>query len=406
MGIKCSQFLELSGMKKARLVAGLIEENKNIRGGHVVETCDCWKHIEPNEVLFICGVGIKNVEEDLKTIVKELSRKNASCMVVETGEYIKETPKSVLELADELDFPIIEIPFSVKINSLIDELYHELFNEEYESHSMENFLRDLIYIEYRDDMKEKAMFYGYQQNKAYIAVIMEFDNFEKFLDKNNVYNKENTKGNVLGIMKNVFEKSRTTKIFYLEEKERFLFMLPIDESADSKKRLRGEIKHIQEKINELYKGLTMSAGIGNQFYRVSDFKKSAVEAKRAMQTAKNGQSRNSIGNYDEIGIYRLFYELQDYEIFVSAMKAILGRLMEYDIDNNSNLVDTLEVYLMNDRNISRAAEELFLHRNTLKYRLNRIEEVLMYDLSDVNTVFNLLLAYKIKGFLLNSGSVM
>ncbi len=57
----------------------------------------------------------------------------------------------------------------------------------------------------------------------------------------------------------------------------------------------------------------------------------------------------------------------------------LAKLAQYDESNQSNLLNTLRVYLMYDRNAQRCANVLYLHRNSLQYRVRRIQEI-----ADVN----------------------
>lgn len=65
-------------------------------------------------------------------------------------------------------------------------------------------------------------------------------------------------------------------------------------------------------------------------------------------------------------------------------------LKEYDIANNSELLKTLYVYLKNQSNMTASAEELFIHLNSMKYRVKRIETLIGTDLRDFKTRMSLL----------------
>lgn len=73
----------------------------------------------------------------------------------------------------------------------------------------------------------------------------------------------------------------------------------------------------------------------------------------------------------------------------------LHHLIAYDQENNSNLLETLDVFLKNHHNIASASRDLFIHRNTLLYRLDRIKDILNYDFSDANHTLSLQLALKL-----------
>ena len=69
-------------------------------------------------------------------------------------------------------------------------------------------------------------------------------------------------------------------------------------------------------------------------------------------------------------------------------------LIEYDKKNNSFLYETLKTYLENERDITRTAELLSVHRTTIIYRLGRIEKYFKMDLSDINNRLYLLICFK------------
>jgi DNA-binding PucR family transcriptional regulator len=70
----------------------------------------------------------------------------------------------------------------------------------------------------------------------------------------------------------------------------------------------------------------------------------------------------------------------------------LGPLIEYDRTNNTELVSTLAIYLENQFSQQKTAEKCFVHISTLRYRLQRIEEILDITLSSSGQAFNLYVA--------------
>ena len=73
----------------------------------------------------------------------------------------------------------------------------------------------------------------------------------------------------------------------------------------------------------------------------------------------------------------------------------LAPLIKQEGSKGVNLIHTLKVYLENNGNIKKTAEQLFIHRSTLQYRLDRIASILEVDLSDAEEIFNLMLALKL-----------
>jgi DNA-binding PucR family transcriptional regulator len=63
-------------------------------------------------------------------------------------------------------------------------------------------------------------------------------------------------------------------------------------------------------------------------------------------------------------------------------RVLVGRVEAYDREHNSDLVRTLKVFFAANANTSEAADRLYLHRNSLPYRLARIQELTGLDLKD------------------------
>jgi len=68
-------------------------------------------------------------------------------------------------------------------------------------------------------------------------------------------------------------------------------------------------------------------------------------------------------------------------------------LMRYDSKNNTNLLDVLFCYLMNNRNLSKTSKQLFLHRNTTLNRINKILEIINVNLDDGNVQSKLMFSF-------------
>lgn len=66
-------------------------------------------------------------------------------------------------------------------------------------------------------------------------------------------------------------------------------------------------------------------------------------------------------------------------------EALISPLEKYDREHNSDLVRTLKVFFESNANASEAAERLYLHRNSMNYRLERIQRITALDLRSPKT---------------------
>jgi purine catabolism regulator len=75
---------------------------------------------------------------------------------------------------------------------------------------------------------------------------------------------------------------------------------------------------------------------------------------------------------------------------------VLGRLLEHDSRNGGELMRTLEAYFRYQGSPSEMARKIDVHRNTLLYRLRRIQDITGFDLEDSETALALHLALRIQ----------
>lgn len=85
--------------------------------------------------------------------------------------------------------------------------------------------------------------------------------------------------------------------------------------------------------------------------------------------------------YDDYMIYHLLCEIGDHPALLKIYRNTVKRLIDHDNKYNSELLHTVKVFIDNDFNINQAAEKLFIHRNTLYKRIEKINTILDFDIN-------------------------
>ncbi|TDA70038.1 MAG: GAF domain-containing protein [Clostridia bacterium] len=134
--------------------------------------------------------------------------------------------------------------------------------------------------------------------------------------------------------------------------------------------------------------------IGRPCQKLMDYQSSYHEARKLVEISRSASYAGRVITYEDLKVERLLLEMADKAYAGNFIDEILGALIEYDKKHNSHLVETLTVYLRNDCRLDLAARELFVHKNTLKYRLQRIREITGLDIQDAEVRFKLLLALR------------
>ena len=86
-------------------------------------------------------------------------------------------------------------------------------------------------------------------------------------------------------------------------------------------------------------------------------------------------------------------QLEYHPDLLSFKEEILGPLLKYE--GGGELIHTLEAYFEHNGNLSKTAESLYIHRNTLIYRMDRITEISGLDLAHEETRLAVQLALRI-----------
>lgn len=155
----------------------------------------------------------------------------------------------------------------------------------------------------------------------------------------------------------------------------------------------------RNELESLTSSEEINIGISWPFKNIFDFKKYFYQAVHAIKQAQNFGATNMVLDYTDYSYYDLLFNYSGKIALNDFCHPSLQILKEYDKTNNTELYKTLETYLKSNRNLGKTAETLFLHRNSVTYRINRIIEITDLDLTDINTVFNLHYSFRIINFL-------
>ena len=133
-------------------------------------------------------------------------------------------------------------------------------------------------------------------------------------------------------------------------------------------------------------------GVGERCERIADFPRSFRQARLAMRLLAVAEWDDRAVRFDDLGVYRLLIGNEDLGEVERYVRHWIGSLLNYDQQRSADLVRTLSHYLDRGGNYEATAGSLIVHRNTLKYRLQRIRQISGLDLSDPEVCFNLQLA--------------
>ncbi|MCQ4671246.1 helix-turn-helix domain-containing protein [Lactonifactor longoviformis] len=141
------------------------------------------------------------------------------------------------------------------------------------------------------------------------------------------------------------------------------------------------------------------AGLSDEF---DGFYRSSVYYRQALICLDMGREllKKPFVSYRHYAVlHLLFLGQKNVDMKMVCDKAVF-RLLDYDREHHTEYCHTLEVYIRNERNIGAAAEELYIHRNTLLYRIARLKYLTGVDLDDYQTRVRLGVSFYIVRYLI------
>lgn len=162
-------------------------------------------------------------------------------------------------------------------------------------------------------------------------------------------------------------------------------------------------KNIEESINiyiHQFMDNLKSNNITDSYFGISSRTKALTDIHHSFQEAKISLelSRvfdlNRISFFDKMGFLKFIFaapahELQEFQI------RILGKLIDHDLEYESELIPTIKSLIDNRMQISTTAKDLFIHENTLRNRIKKIEEISNIEIGRIDHMINLYIALQI-----------
>ena len=186
------------------------------------------------------------------------------------------------------------------------------------------------------------------------------------------------------------------KVVYVDKSDRILILYGSEESKNPQVIKSDVIYFCQKILDEALKKFhsdELTIGIGRSYEKVEQLYKSHRQAKLIVESLSN-TNMSTIKHYDDLGLYRILaFEGLQGELLEFCSDTIKP-LIEYDKINNSELIKTLKAYFEFDGNMKKIAENMYMHYNTIIYRVQQISDITGLDLENGDSRLNLEIALK------------
>ena len=152
---------------------------------------------------------------------------------------------------------------------------------------------------------------------------------------------------------------------------------------------------IESSLIDILRKNKLDGGLSLMFHDILDIKKHYIQAKSASNIGKYFKKTKTLFDYDDLYVHDLLMNLKESKNVKDFCHPSIFKIQDYDKSNGTDYYKTLYQYLLCAGNITKTADIMFLHRNTVVHRITKLEEITSMSLNDGNNRFKLLLSYRI-----------
>ena len=163
--------------------------------------------------------------------------------------------------------------------------------------------------------------------------------------------------------------------------------------TNSEDYLENIINNLHNYLKDYEERFKISLGVSNPYSDIKNIEKLYNEAYLAVLFSNQDQNTIFFNTLDTI---KLLYPLKDDKEIQNYYDKTIKKLERYDEKHGTNLMETLETYFKYNSKKTVVANKLFIHVETLRYRLNRIGEITGYSLDNSEGIFALQMGIKLK----------
>lgn len=386
-------FINDSGLKNIKLLAAKNKKNSIITSVNVLDNPDVIKWFKRNELILTTGFVFKERPELIRSSIQKLKHTGCCALGIKVPRFFRTVPENLLEIAEKYEFPILELPYFYSFSEIMHCVFHQIDVETEQNHISENnytnrfqgFLHFLLYKKHYDQAKlhELCTFYGFPYQKSWICMTIVINDLPI-----------KHKAEILSILKNIVDS------FSLNDRQVLtytdinifciFFIFPVD--FHPVKAIQS-VKHLSSILSSRLKHITsinLPMGYSTCQQTLNGIQ-TAFEESLAAISLQEQSGKTGPASYLDLLPLKLTrtMPMSDQQ---SLITNLLQPIINYDTLNQTNLKKTLTIYLANQGNVSAAAKKLFLHRNTMINRINKIKELLSLSLDNSQELLLLQLA--------------
>jgi purine catabolism regulator len=363
------------------LLTGEENAQASVRWVHSTELLDPTPWLRGGELLLTTGLQLTGAKVQ-REFVERLAEKEIAGLGFGTGFVHKKVPAAVLGAARKRGFPLFEVPYELPFIAVTERVFAQLLNERYEL-LQRNMAGDVLAEAltgrlYPDELQARLRPFGIGESAAVLAFALQEPGaaaatLEAMLERAGAHSLVALRNGLLCAVVDC-ETGSGAPAFAHEAST--AGGAPSVHSHDDPIELARQIRaQLRARFGEVRAAASRPAPTHN-------LRRSFHEARCALEAVRlaNGNAPE-VASYKDLGAFQLLLSLQDDDALASYCQSVLGPVETDEGEYGEELLRSLDVFIEQNGHWEKAAQALYCHRHTLRYRIKRVETLTGRDFS-------------------------
>ena len=344
---------------------------------HMVEDAYIIPYFHGSELAVTTGIKAASDPLWLNDLARELKGRGAAGLIVNTGKYIFDIPQEVLRYCEEQEFPLLTMPWEIHVTEMLQAFCTRIIQERSESALFDKALEDALLKRGSEEEYREILSRYYDLNGKFTVILIHISRIDENIEK--MQGIEHVFINRLRRFKTINE--MTASKFGLINHDNY--QLIVANNVD-RSQMPGLLKIILDIYEDAAKARALFVGVGIEVTGLSNISRSFHRARTAMRMAVY---RNApYIRFEDMGFYKILFSVKDEDVLSAYADEILAPI-EGNGAKHQGYMELLQAYIQNDRSLERTAAALYLHRNTVNYRIQKMKTLLDSPLKTVEDLF-------------------
>lgn len=346
-----------SGMNNSASWVYLAEDIQNLsflKGGELIITTGLFTQTGAALYDFICTLVICN----------------CSGLIINVGKYIKEddiTPE-IIAFCNDNRFPVFIMPWEIHLVDIMQDYCEQFLRVNHREDALSAAFQNAIYqTPVPEGILRTINESGFITLADYrIILVRHLENASRITSPLNSY----------GLKYHLFQHDNLQVLIYNAEQK---------------------VLSLEEIIRLLCYYDSITLGVGDVVHSLTEIGVCYRHARFSLAAAEFW--KRPYVQFDELGIFQLLFCTSEPFLLESIYKKYLGKLEQYDLEHDTEYMETLRTFMLADCNLLDTAAYMHAHRNTIVYRIKKVKEILDSDLDNSAIKFQIMMSFYIKEYL-------